>query len=60
MLKPEFQETDTEKEKQKADGPKNDNPKLGVTFFILSGFCFALNFIFAKIIYVNKPQTTPF
>lgn len=31
----------------------------GVLFFILAGFCFALNFIFAKVIYENKPQTTP-
>ena len=40
-----------------ADSGK-DNPKLGVFFWILSGVCFALNFIFAKVIYENKPQTT--
>ena len=37
---------------------KKDNPTLGVIFFTLSGITFALNFIFAKVIYVNKPQTS--
>ena len=39
--------------------PNKDNPKLGILFFILSGLSFAFNFIFAKVIYENKPATTP-
>ena len=44
-----------EEEKKPVEPAKADNPKLGVFFYILSGVSFALNFIFAKVIYENKP-----
>ena len=46
-------------EELKSPVAKKDNPRLGVIFFILSGVSFAFNFIFAKIIYESKPQTSP-
>lgn len=38
---------------------KIDSPTLGALLFILSGIAWALNFIFGKLIYESKPQTTP-
>ena len=52
-------DNESKKEESKvAAAPAKDNPKLGVFFYILSGISFALNFIFAKVIYESKPQTT--
>jgi len=48
-----------ESSQTKKSAEKEGNPALGIFFFIVSGFCFALNFIFAKVIYENKPMTTP-
>lgn len=31
------------------------NPVMGVVFFVMAGLAFALNFIFAKVIYESKP-----
>ena len=39
---------------------KKDNPTLGVIYRLLGDLFFALNFIFAKIIYESKPETSPY
>ena len=44
----------------KPNPPKKDNPKLGVAFYLMSGFFLSLNYILGKTIYVHKPLTTPF
>ena len=50
---------DKAQEEVKSSAPKKDNPTLGVIYFLIAGISFAFNFIFAKIIYESKPQTTP-
>ena len=38
---------------------KKDNHGVGVFWFIVAGFCFALNFVFAKLLYTGQPDLMP-
>lgn len=38
----------------------SDNPTKGVVYYLLYGFFFQLNFIFAKVLYERNPSLTPF
>jgi len=38
----------------------SDNPTKGVVYYLLQGFFFQLNFIFAKVLYERNPSLTPF
>ena len=40
--------------------PVSDNPTKGVVYYLLAGFFFQLNFIFAKVLYERNPALTPF
>lgn len=37
-----------------------ENPKLGIIFFILSGFFLCLNATFVKVLYETHPEMTAF
>ena len=36
-----------------------DDHAVGVFWFIMAGFCFALNFIFGKLVYTSQPELLP-
>ena len=38
----------------------SDNPTKGVVYYLLAGFFFQLNFIFAKVLYERNPSLTSF
>ena len=58
-MKKDIQEQLIEPEANAPEEAKKDNHAVGVFWFIVAGFCFALNFIFGKLLYESQPDLMP-